>query len=588
MDSYPLENKTRKLIKAAKRAPEVAPCADRALYLDIAERIVRQAVEWLDAEGRVIDPKKGEVWVHTSPRFAASAAPLIHAGRCLDLLEPCTRNLDTAIRDFAAGRGTAHDFWLRDLALAMGCIGDRVDPGTLAEWRSLLASYDPYDLYADVLTKKKPEELFNWNMYAITGEQMRQRLGIGDSRHFIEEHLDVQQARFTPYGMYRDPNCPITYDLSVRQNLVLLLGHGYIGPNRAFLEEMARRGALTQLLFQSTTGEMPFGGRSNQFHHTEGMFCCVAEFEASRYARAGDALRAGVFKRAAHRAAAAVRRWVIDADPFRHTKNLYPQESLHGCDPYGWISGYALLASNLFALAALLADDTIEERPAPCDTGGYCLPILDDFHRVFASCGPLQVQIDTCGQSGYDATGLGRVHHRDHPSELGLSLGIVPRPHYTVTEPAFDRAVAIGPCWDNAAGARESLAASQPAHATVRVEKEVSSLVAFGIEYDIGRPVTERYELRPGSLVITMRVEGSLARCTVPLLLTNGAQSTSIASEDAAVCVTLGSSRFVAEALVPGTRLSRLNVRAPNRNGVYDIAVFECEGPEIAVRLRFA
>ena len=35
---------------------------------------------------------------------------------------------------------------------------------------------------------------------------------------------------------------------------------------------MIRRGALTQLFLQSPTGEVPFGGRSNQFHHLDGSF----------------------------------------------------------------------------------------------------------------------------------------------------------------------------------------------------------------------------------------------------------------------------------------------------------------------------
>jgi hypothetical protein len=44
---------------------------------------------------------------------------------------------------------------------------------------------------------------------------------------------------------------------------------------------------------------------------------------------------------------------------------------------------------------------------------------------------------------------------------------------------------------------------------------------------------------------------------------------------------------FRAEALDADTALKRLNVRAPNRNGIYDIATFERQTGTVSVRLSF-
>ncbi len=559
-----------------------------AVYLDIAERIVREAAKWQDAAGRIIDPELGKVHAQTSPRYASSLAPLLKAGRCADLLESCVRCIDVSVRDLASGNGSAFDFWARDIVLAIQCVQDRVPAERTAEWKRLLASYDPQVRYSQVTSKCKPQDIHNFCIYAVAGEQMKRQFGAGDNLAFIDEHLAIQRDRFTPLGMYRDPNCPTTYDLTVRQCLGLLLSHGYDGAHRSFADEMTRRGALMQLFFQSTAGEVPFGGRSNQFHHVEGMFCWNAEYEASRCKALGNLRLAGVFKRAAHRAAAATLRWTLQTTPPTHIKNRFPRQTLHGCDPYGYVTGYILLASNLFASAALIADDTIEECAAPCDAGGYVLPILDDFHRIFASCGPLHVQVDTRGQAGFDATGLCRVHHRDRPTELGLSLGIVRSPHYRTAEPAFDRNVAIGPAWQGANGAWESLADAQPTTPHLEILREAPNEVAFRVHYRLeAREVTEQYVLTPDAVTVSAASRSGLLRLSVPLILTDGDAVSQVRQDGKAWEVSYRGNRFRAEALDADTALGRLNVRAPNRNGVYDIATFDRQADTVSVRLSF-
>jgi len=583
--AFPLEDFAADYFQEIRDVSIEPTGVEKSFYLDLAERIVRVAVAWQDDAGRIIDPNVGEEWNHSSPRYASSVAPLIAMGRCEDLLDSCIACIDVSVSDLAAGQAKAPDFAPRDLVLAIDCLKGKVDEQLVARWKNALGTYDPQEMYVSVSSKKKPEDIHNFSIYNFTGEQMKRYLGAANNIDFIDEHIEIQKQKFNAYGMYCDPNCPMTYDLTDRQNLVLMLRYGYDGKHRAFLDEMLRRGGLTQLFYQSTTGEAPFGGRSNQFHHMEGMFACNAEFEAGRYAAAGDKQMAGVFKRAARRAVLSTARWVRDATPFRHIKNMYDPATLHGCDSYGHVSVYSLLASNLFAYAALIADDSIPEQAAPCDVGGYVVPILEGFHRVYASCGPLHLAIDTCAQPGYDATGLCRLHHRDAPSELALSLGICWKPHYKVTEPSHSDCAAIGPCWQCCEERREytSLAATHPTSAGLTTVERRLDRVAFRLVYELEAPVVEEYVLTPDALELTATCATAPIRFTVPLILSDGAEASSIQQGGGGFTVGYRGATFRAECRDEATS-DRLGVRAPNRNAVYDIGCFDAPGKRIRMR----
>jgi len=592
LPEFPLEKFAASYLTEAASAEFEPTGVGKDLYLDVAERIVRDAAAWQDESGRIRDPVTGEEFSHATPRYAAALAPLIAMGRCQDMLSSCARCMDATVQDLAAGERPGLDFFVRDAALILDCIGDRVPPEKAEEWRRLLTGYDPEKTYVAVLSKRPPDEIHNFAIYHLAGEWMKMRLGCGDSRAHVERYLDNQERLFTAYGMYRDPNCPMTYDLAVRQNLALLVAYDYDGPHRALVEEVFRRGALTQLFYQSSSGEAPCGGRSNQFHHLEGMFCCAAELAASRHAREGRGDLAGAFKRAARRAALSTVRWQLDATPFRHIKNMFPWAAMHGCDSYGGVSVYGLLAANLFALAGRIADDDIAELAAPCDVGGHVLSILDGFHRIWACCGPLHVQVDLNGQREFDATGLCRVHHRDHPTELALSCGIARAPKYTTAEPPVDFA-AIGPCWKDGEDTWHSLAATQPSHFSFRQSTATRSEVNFAVDYTAARQgggeprVREEYALTPADLTVHSSVERGPIRFIVPLILTDGDAASRIEAEPHGFAVHYRGSTLEVAALHEGVRARREGVRAPNRNGVYDLGVFERDAPDIRVRLRF-
>lgn len=583
---FPFEAKFQTYLQQLS-GTEIEPTGyDASLYQDIAEKIVRTAANWVDETGRVLDPVTGEEWAQTTPRFASAVAPLIKAGRCVDLLDICVRCLDRSTQDIVSGAGRAHDFWPRDLVLAIDCISNRVPVKKVETWKKRLNDYDPQDRYSVVTSKLAPEKMHNFAIYSLTGEQMKHTLGVGNSLEFVEAHLETQVNRFTSLGMYRDPFCPMTYDLTVRQNLVLLMLYQYSGAHLPEVSEWLRRGALTQLFFQSTTGEMPFGGRSNQFHILEGMFCCISEYVAKQYAKSGEMALAGSFKRAARKAAAATTRWVLDAEPFRHIKNMFPPAKLHGCDHYGLVSSYGLLAANLFALTGLIADDSIPERAAPIDVGGYVLPILDDFHRIWATCGDYHIQIDTAGQPQYDATGLARFHHRDFPSEAGLSMGFTRDPRYTVVEPAANACFAIGPAWmEN--GEFVSLANLQPQPPELKIIREDSTVVQFQLTYSMSETVQEVYELTAHGLSYHVSVAEGPIRVTLPVILTDGSAKSEIHLDGNLVVVKYRGVQYIVKAVNAETTAQRKKQRLPNRNGIYDLIVFENLKGNLNLKLHF-
>ena len=164
-------------------------------------------------------------------------------------------------------------------------------------------SFDLEKNYGEVLGKRLPGEIYNFCTFGLAGEGMKKRYAVADNTPFIENHLQTQIPRFDPFGMYRDPNCPMTYYAAPRMNLSLLFHPGYRGAYFSFFDEMLRRGALTMLLCLSPTGEAPFGGRSNQQNFNEATIALICEFEASRYQKRGNHELAGVFKRAAQLAA---------------------------------------------------------------------------------------------------------------------------------------------------------------------------------------------------------------------------------------------------------------------------------------------
>jgi len=595
LSPYPLEKKVHDLIRQGAAVKNWMPSGmNERLYTDLSEPIVRQAVAWQDATGRIIDP-----FVHTetptaTARFVGALAGLILRGRCLDLADNCRRALTAAAEDLASANRKAvpgAEFYTKELMLGFLALKGRTDAHSVARWRHLLGGFNPGDNYGVVLGKLPAAELHNYTTFALAGEMFKQQQGIADNRAFIEEHLATQIPRFTPFGMYRDPANPMTYDAVPRMNLSLLLYFGYNGPNRGALVEMLRRGALTMLLSMSTTGEFPYGGRSNQQNFNEATAALIYEFEAARYKREGNLALAGSFKRAARLSALSVRRW-LDLRPVRFIKNEFPAESQHGRQKgYGYYGVYSLLIASQFGFAGLLADPSIEERPVPFESGAYAFALDEDFHKVFASCSGYHLEIDTRADLHYDATGLGRLHKAGVPTEAALSTPIVAAPEYLVSAAESPRNVAIGPGWE--AGGRIlwiSDCSAEIRDVEFKPLAEDSEGVKFRLIYR-GLPgcdrLVETYEMGRAGITVTTDIFGpsDTILLQVPLILTDGSHRSRIEMGKSFFKVFYKDHIYEVSSLRPANAVALSeDFTAPNRNGIYKVALFRAAGKSMTCR----
>lgn len=292
---------------------------------------MRQAVSWQNHDGAIIDPVEGVEHGQSSPRFVAPAAILLAAGRIKDLYPAVRRGMSWCAQRLAAGKAQSPDFWMRELVTAYSALEPLADTTDRRNWRHLLRQVNPEKHFASVERPDQPiQTLRNWTVYAAAGEAMRQQAGLVPpaptfrcGNAFFDYYMPHQFHWFSEYGMYRDPADPITYDITTRLQIACALAAGYQGPLRRDFSEILRRGGLTQLLFLSPDGLVPFGGRSSQFHFQEAIISALCELEAQRYAPTDPQL-AGAFKRQAHLSARSVQRWLVGMTPFRHLKQFSP------------------------------------------------------------------------------------------------------------------------------------------------------------------------------------------------------------------------------------------------------------------------
>jgi hypothetical protein len=610
--SYPFEGQVEKILARVDGDDDLQhwekSSYTRSLYLDLAELVVRAAVKWQDECGRLIDPYERAEPPTGTARLVSAAAGLIGAGRCRDLVPTVARGFDSAVEAMlssqgAPGRLPGADFYMKELAWAYRHLQPYVPEAQRSHWQQSLSQCTPEGNYTDLIKPGK-STVHNFNVYALTGEFLRASYGLGDmeaSTRFVDEYLPHQFGYFTSYGMYRDPNDPITYDLTVRQNLSLLLEAGYAGPLRDDVDELLRRGALTMLLYVCPNGQAPYGGRSNQHHHMEGMITCISEWEARRYAAMGRADLAGAFKRLARQSVASTMRWWHES-PFKDLKNSFDPVTHHGREQYGEYSVYALLAASLFGVAYHLSDETIAERPMPAEIGGYVLELPDAFHKVFATSGGYHVEIDTGADLSYDATGLGRLVRKDFPAELGLSMPLCGTPRYTVV-PVDGYHAAIGPVWKSADGKWHSLAEHSNAVATVNAVHTDKDDLRFTVCWQGTMAgctaVEQQYRLSSEGLMVTCSVQRETpgeVGFVIPLIVSNGACVHGLLQEERGFVVSGQGACYAVRCIAPkeislslfrDSPDSRRVHRGANRNGVYHLGLFASSVCDQPFRLMF-
>ena len=599
IDGFELENKVKSTINKPRAANWISTGADKTCYLNIAEKVVRCAQKWMDSHGAIIDPVEKIEHGQTSPRYASSGAILLAFGRCLDMQDSIFDAMDWCCKRLANGAAKAPDFWMRELVTAYMCLEPIADHDHLKRWKRDLCAVDPEHTYVEVRPDgSNLEDLHNWTVYAAAGELMRERAGLAPEkkdmvwgRSFFDKYMPVQLSHFTKNGMYRDPNDPFTYDITTRLQIATALAFGYDGPLKQDLDELLRRGALTQLLYISPEGYVPFGGRSSQYHFQEAIISALCELEAKRYKNNNPRL-AGAFKRQAHLSANSLSRW-LEMHPFRHIKNGFPPEQSYGFDDYGKYSVYSLLAASFFGLAAIFADDEIDESPCPAEIGGYCFSLYPDFHKVFALCGDTQIEIDTKADFSFDATGLGRFCRTNVPLELGLGMPITSRAVYTL--PPSHKAkhnLAIGPEWCIAGEWYRLADLSNSLSSKLSDVCEEPDHVSFTLVYndlDTRTVIRESYSIQEGFVYYNVDVSTSgipvdMIRLLVPALVTDGTIHSTITLIPGQLLVNYQRSTFIVsfDHTISATLSNTLD---GNRNGVYKCLTLETKGHHIGADL---
>lgn len=370
---------------------------------------------------------------HGFPRLTANIGILAAHGRRQDLLPLFREMMDFCCTQIPRVKA-ANDFSVREIICCLRELDQSgiLEKEQLDKWRRELSCIDPQTCYTvKAVTLEDPVR--NWALFTGVSEYFRQIYGLCDSEEFIDLQIASQLKWLDENGMYRDNaksryHQPMVYDLVARGLFCLLLHFGYRGKYYDQVDDLLRKAGLLSLRMQSVTGELPYGGRSNQFLHNEAWLAALMEFEANRYWQEGDKALAAAFKTGAAKALNEVELW-LRKTPIRHIKNRFPTETGYGCEDYAYFDKYMITAASFLHAGYLMCNDDIpvgkdcSDAPAVCETSEY-------FHKLFLRCGDYFAELDLNGDPHYDSSGLGRLHRRGAPSAIALSVPCPSHPEY--------------------------------------------------------------------------------------------------------------------------------------------------------------
>ncbi|MBR4960446.1 MAG: hypothetical protein IKY52_06085 [Clostridia bacterium] len=480
--------------------------------------------------------RKNGLKEHGFPRLTANIGLLTAAGKRRELLPVFMEMMDLCCLQMP-GRHAANDFSVKEICFALLALDKTslIPANRMQAWKENLRQLDPWQDY-DCIAPSPDTRVGNWAAYGAASEYLREILGLTDASAFLNRQIPSQLLSVEENGMYRDPHEPILYDLATRAQFAVLLHFGYHGSYQEALDACLRKSGPLTLRMQSVTGEMAFGGRSNQYLFNEAYLAAVLSYEASRYRREGNLLLAGQFQDAAEMAADSILLWLYRLDGQRHIKNMYPADSSYGCEGYGYFDKYMISLASFIYLAFLFCDDTIVPVPCPARTGGYTAQTSGYFHKFFANCGGYFLEWDTDADPHYDATGLGRIHKAGVPSELMLSVPFAGKPVYTIEDSSEvlwcryefpDRnpgqLAMCGGIWNSE---KWCFACEIGSIREIRFCQECSELVKVELVNALGQ--TEQYKITKDGIDITLLGDGCIAYA-LPVFRFNGSTDSLLA-----------------------------------------------------------
>jgi hypothetical protein len=480
----------------------------RADYLRLMAGNVDFFKRHQNAAGAIIDPYEKAEKQYSTPAFALAAALLVTANDRDDLLDPATRALTFSIHALA-NKTTADnhaDFYIPMVIHARRLLQARVDKATAADWTEKLTGLIPEKTYKDVTAGG------NWNLVNVAGEFLRREDNLVPSAQeraqsdYLDRCMAIQASRFTPWGMYVDPNAPLAYDIFPRLWLDDAFSkHRYHSKRELMHDAVLQTGGLSTLLLLSPTGEWPCGGRSAHHQWNEAAVAVVCEIEASRWLEEKRPDIASSFKRAAHLALASLQRWQRPSGELQIVKNHADPAQRFGYEGYSFHSQYNLLPIAMLALAYIHADDGIPESRIPSESASYVLDLREKFHKIVAASGGYYVEIDTAADPHYNATGLQRIH-RFGAAWSPLSDSSAAQRNFGPSTIKARKAIAPG---------LESTASASST--AFKVLASNNSAIAFEIRYG---EVAEEYALSGGGLDVVIR--RPTGRFIFPLLMNDG------------------------------------------------------------------
>ena len=445
----------RGLSLAVVAACAVLPASElpKNRYLDVMEAAVGAYTPARTAD-YVKRVEKSMIKEHGFHRLTANIGILIAHGRLAEkkelfkhMMDLCCRQIPVAYRK--NGSQVGNDFGVKEI---VSCLLEvekaEIFPKDVTDgWRADLATAVPETTYTCRPRLGDPTA-HNWAVFAAASEQARTCAGLNGVPAFTEKYVKDQLRFFDENGMYKDPHQPMVYDGVTRLQFAVALHFGYDGPSRAALEAQLLKAAGPTLLMQSETGEIPYGGRSNQFLHNEGFWMALCEWYAAWFKARGDLATASRFRRAAKRALDSLAYWTRQPG-LRHVKNRFPLETRYGCEGYGYFDKYMVTLGSWAYLAYLFADESIPLAPDEPRTAAFTMSPA--FHRTLLHAGGYTAQFDVAPDTHYDGPGLGRVQRRGAPPMLCLSVPFTKKPRYTI-DVKNETPFAILPGWKRADG----------------------------------------------------------------------------------------------------------------------------------------
>ena len=403
----------------------------KSRYIDMMETVLSAySNEHID---RYYDEvKSGGIKEHGFPRLTADIGILIAHGKRCDLLPRFLKMMDLCCNGMPGHTDIANDFSVKEIIFSLLELEKHhtLPQAQLDRWKNKLKEItveSSYTVYATAPDSK----VYNWAAFTMLSEWMRYQIKVApEDMEFIDLQAASQLQWLDENGMYRDPNEPMVYDLVTRGLFALLLHLGYRGKYFEVWDHALKQAGLLTLKMVSVTGEIPYGGRSNQFLHNEAHCALLMEYEAARYAGSNDMETAARCKGVVRRALDHMAHW-LEQHPINHVKNAFPRSTGYGCEKYAYFDKYMITTASFLYVAYLLCDDSIP-CAEPDDLSGESWQSSAAFHKVFLRAGEYFAEYDYLANYHYDASGLGRLHRKGVPGAICISTPGTDSPWYSI------------------------------------------------------------------------------------------------------------------------------------------------------------